>query len=109
MNKYFKEIITHRCLDFKLSGHLTGSLVDSLIAEKPEIAKQFKNVCAPLPLDVAERLENTLGTLNLTKREFLTQAIVSALEETQAIMDEIDITEYMNEVFDKEDKEGEAA
>lgn len=103
MNKYFKEIITHRALSFKLSGHLTGSLVDSLIAEKPELAKQFKNVCAPIPLDVAERLEHTLNTLNLTKREFLTQAILSALDETQAIMDEIDITEYMGDVFDKEE------
>lgn len=102
MNKYFKEIITHRCLDFKLSG-IGGSLLDELIETKPHLSKQFKNVCAPIPLDVAKRLEDTLNTLNLTKREFMTQAILSALDETQAIMDEIDITEYMGDVFDKEE------
>jgi len=102
MNKYFKEIITHRCLDFKLSG-VGGPLVDELIETKPDLAKQFKNVCAPIPLEIAERLEHTLNTLNLTKREFITQAIFSALEETKAIMDEIDITEYMGDVFDKEE------
>lgn len=102
MNKYFKEIITHRCLDFKLSG-VGGPIVDELIQTKPDLAKQFKNVCAPIPLDLAERLENTLNTLNITKREFLTQAVLSALDETKAIMDEIDITEYMGDIFDKEE------
>lgn len=103
MNKYFKEVITHRCLDFKLSG-IEGKLVDDLIEHKPEIAKRFKNLCAPIPLEIVDRLENTLNTLNLTKREFLTQAILSALDETQAIMDEIDITEYMDDsIFVKEE------
>lgn len=97
MNKYFTEIITHRALSFKLSGHLTGAFGDSLIAEKPELAKQFKNLCAPIPLDIVERLENTLNTLNLTKREFLTQAIISALDEAEKIMQEVDITEYLIE------------
>ncbi len=105
MNKYFKEIITHKALSFKLSGHFTGSLVDDLIETKPEVAKQFKNVCAPIPLDVVERLEHTLNTLNLTKREFLTQAVISALDEAEAIMDEIDITEYLREEVETKSKE----
>lgn len=105
MNKHFREIITHKALEFKLSGVLTGSLADDLIASKPELANQFKNVCAPIPLALVERLENTLNTLNLTKREFLTQAVISALDEAEAIMEEIDITEYFREEADTKAKE----
>jgi len=105
MNKYFREMITHRALEFKLSGHLSGAIADQLISEKPELANKFKNVCAPIPLDLVDRLENTLNTLNLTKREFLTQAIISALDDAEAIMDEVDITEYLVEEAEARVKE----
>lgn len=105
MNKYFREMLTHRALEFKLAGHLQGRLVDELIETKPDLAKQFKNVCAPIPLDLVERLENTLNTLNFTKREFLTQAIISALDDAETIMDEVDITEYLVEGAEARAKE----
>jgi hypothetical protein len=100
MNKYFKEVVTHKALGFKLSGHLTGHLADSIIEETPSLKSQFKNVCAPIPLALNEELENMLGILNLTKREFLTFAISSAIDEAKAVMDEIDIDEYHLERYE---------
>jgi hypothetical protein len=97
MNKYFKEVITKKALEFKLSGYLTGSFGDSLIENEPGLKAQFKNVCAPIPLQLNEELENMLGLLQLTKRDFFTMAITSAIDEAKSLMDDIDITEYMRE------------
>lgn len=102
MNKYFKEVVTHKALDFKLSGHFTGHFADSIIEETPSLKSQFKNVCAPIPLALNEELENMLGILNLTKREFFTLAISSAIDEAKAVMDEIDIAEYHLEREDRQ-------
>ncbi|MGZ3904981.1 MAG: hypothetical protein ACXVC6_14870 [Bacteroidia bacterium] len=108
MNKYFKEVITSKSLEFKLSGQLTGRFTDALIESNPELKAQFKNVCAPIPLKLNEELESTLGILGLSKREFMTMAIASALEEAKAIMDEIDITEYHVEFAEARKAEEEA-
>lgn len=105
MNKYFKEVITKNALEFKLSGALTGNIADTLIENNPSLRAQFKNVCAPIPLKLNEELENVTGVLGLSKRDFLTLAIASAIDEAKALMDEIDVTEYLSEAAQAESKE----
>ena len=100
MNKFFEERITHKALQFKLMGQLSGRLVDSLIAENPnapEIKANFKNVCAPIPLSMNERLESVIGLLDLSKRDFLTMAIASALDDAEAIIGKLNVFEYIED------------
>lgn len=100
MNKYLKELITQRALTFKLEGWQSphqAEFMESLIEKDPKSAEIFKNVCAPLPVDLAKRLEDTIGLLGLTKRQFLTNAVSSALDDADLIMKELDIFEYENE------------
>jgi len=104
MNKFFKEVITSKSLDFKLSGQFTDPLVDSLIEHYPHLKTQFKNVCAPIPLALNDELENILAVLELSKGKFLTMAIVSAMDEAKALMEELDITEYRKELVDESTK-----
>lgn len=107
MNKYFKEVIIKNALEFKLSGALTGNFADSLIENNPSLKAQFKNVCAPIPFKLNEELENVTGILGLSKRDFLTLAIASAIDEAKALMDEIDIDEYFIEAAEAHEKEKE--
>jgi hypothetical protein len=94
MNKYFKEVITLKSLNFKLSGHSISPAYDAVIAQSPNLEAQFKNVCAPVPLDLVDDLEKILAILNISKRQFLTLSIESAIDEAKAIMDDINIGEY---------------
>lgn len=98
MNKYFQEVLTYRALSFKLTGHLTGGLLDSLIDDNPDLKAQFKNTCVPIPLSLSQDLEEVLSLLRLSKREFLTMAIRSAIDDAKKIMDEVDIFEYVDEL-----------
>lgn len=97
MNKRFKEIITYKALGHKLSFAATGAFGDEIMESLVD-SKQVKNVCAPLPNAVVERLESTIELLNLTKREFITQAIISALDESAEIIASLDIFEIDREI-----------
>jgi hypothetical protein len=94
MNQYFKELVTQRALTFKV-GSVSLEAISGIdqISEKAEV----KNVCVPLPIELATELENALNFLQLSKREFLTQAIRSALEDVALIVKDWDIFEYHDE------------
>ena len=97
MNKYFKEVITKNALEVKLQSVVSGRFAEAIIEQTPELKAQFKNVCAPISLQLNEELEKVTGRLGLSKRDFLTMAIASAIDEAKILMDEIDIDEYLVE------------
>jgi hypothetical protein len=100
MNKYFKEVVTKNALEFKLSGHLTGALTDSFVDNDQAAKAQFKNVCAPISLGLNDELEYVTGLLRISKRDFLTLAISSAVDEAKILIDEINVTEYHAETIE---------
>jgi hypothetical protein len=91
MNRHFQEVITHRVLSFKLTDVSPAS--DSIVEDSPTLKAQFKNVCAPIPLELNNELEQVLDILNLSKRVFFTMAISSAITEAKKIMQDFDIFE----------------
>jgi len=97
MNKYLKEVITHRALDFKLAGYNHGLTGEATTEKLIKESGKYKNVCAQLPEAMIKEFEDVINTLNLSKREFITMAIQSAIDESKEIMKEIDITEYLRE------------
>jgi hypothetical protein len=101
MNKYFKEVITKNALEVKLESSL---FVDLNIDQSPELKAQFKNVCAPISLQLNEELEKVTGRLGLSKRYFLTMAIASAIDDAKTLMEEIDIDEYLCEALEAKAK-----
>jgi hypothetical protein len=102
MNKYFREVIVKNALEVKHSAHISGGFADALLEESPALRAQFKNVCAPIPLELNEKLETVTQLLHLSKRDFLTLAIASAIDETNAMLDDIDIDEYLVEQAERE-------
>lgn len=93
MNKYFRDMITSKSLQAKLA------LVEPQAESQHEAAPKafFKNVCAPISMDLFQELEGVLSVLSISKARFLTLAIASAVDDAKGIMKEVDVTEYLRE------------
>ena len=86
-----RETLILKALDFKNvhTGASIDGLVDQLLAQNPDQADAItKNVCARIPLTLAEEMEELGGLLGLNKREIITMAIVDFLEKAKGVMDE---------------------
>lgn len=99
MKSHLQQRLTLRALTFKFNS-LNESMTDIVLRQNPESEanKYFKNVCTPLTLPVVERLEKTLSTLGMSKREFIQSAIVDALEQADQIMKDVDLMEFEREI-----------
>ena len=86
------ELLTLKILQFKHSHENTALLdhaVDSL--QSPDI----KNVCAKLHISLVDRLERSLSILEMSKRQFIETALISALDEFEDLFDT-----YIEDDFD---------
>lgn len=86
-----RETLILKALELKsvYSGASTDSLLDTILAQNPDKADAItKNVCARIPLQLADQMEQLGGLLNLNKREIITLAIVDFLEKANGVMDE---------------------
>ena len=86
-----RETLILKALEFKNvhTGSSIGGLVDQLLAQNPDQADAItKNVCARIPVALAEEMEQIGGLIGLNKREIITMAIVDFLEKAQGVMDE---------------------
>lgn len=91
-----REILILKTLQLKQlnqQGHSfeAGQLVDQLLASDPQKADELtKNVCARIPVHLAQEMESVCGLLNLNKREMITMALEDFLEKAAATLDEFD-------------------
>ena len=93
----FNQYIQFRALAMK--AHIQGQSMNSESMEK-QISKlsesgspDFKTVCAPISIELFDRLDRTLSMLDISKRSFIEAAIIHALNQTDLIADEVDIFE----------------
>lgn len=93
----FDQYIQYRALNMK--AHIEGQAFNSdaldraLDKQVANAAPEFKTVCAPISIELFERLSHTLGLLDISKRSFIEAAIIEALDKADAIMGEVDIFE----------------
>jgi hypothetical protein len=91
----FEQKITLKALNTKF-GHNSDYFADMIIndpANAEGLKGKFKNVCAALNMPLVERLENTIGLLDMSKRDFFELAIIEALDKADLIIADIDIHE----------------
>jgi hypothetical protein len=86
-----REILILNALKLK-HGSSHGDMVDQIFAQDPSSAdKLTKNVCARIPLELAEEMEEIGGILGLNKREMITHALRDFLDQANAVMEEFDV------------------
>jgi hypothetical protein len=94
-----REILILKTLEGKHSQYSDADLarqaqlVDKLL-EEPEAALVTKNVCARLTLALAQDMEQLCGFLHLSKREFVTMAIVDMVDKARAVLNEFEATPH---------------
>ena len=88
-----RETLILKALDFKNvhTGASIDGLVDQLLAQNPDQADAItKNVCARIPLTLAEEMEELGGLIGLNKREIITMALHDFLDKAKSVIDEFD-------------------
>lgn len=85
-----REILVFKTLAWKQTlttgglGSLNADLVDRALDENPEQADALtKNVCARVPLQLAQDMEAVGGMLDLNKREIITMALNDFLDKAR--------------------------
>lgn len=73
------------------NGADNANFIDAIFEKNPEQAEAFtKNVCARIPLALADEMESLGGLLGLNKREVITLAVRDFLEQAAATLTEFD-------------------
>lgn len=90
-----RETIILRALQFKelhtTGSSNTGGLIDKMLEQNPEQADALtKNVCARIPIELANEMESIGGLLSINKRELITMAIRDFLDKAGEVMTEYD-------------------
>ena len=97
----FDQLLMYRALRFK--AHLdhqayNGPHQDKIMAELAEKhPDELKNVCAAISVPLFDRLTETLGILDMSKRQFIESALIDALDKADRILKEVDIWENAQE------------
>ena len=90
-----RELLVFKTLAWKQTlttgglGSLNADLVDRALDENPEQADTLtKNVCARVPLQLAQDMEAVGGMLDLNKREIITMALNDFLDKARDTLTE---------------------
>lgn len=93
----FDQYIQFRALSMK--AHIEGQGFNSdaidrhLDKQAASGAPEIKTVCAPITIQLFERLTETLTLLDISKRSFIEAAIIEALDKADVIMSDVNIFE----------------
>ncbi len=110
---HFKQYIQYKALDFKfatagnsidqlerlVAGGSVGHAVDGQFVPAQTLEEvcpiPLRNVCAKLSVELVDRLDNALGVLSMSKRQFIEMAIIEALDEVDKVLQDVDAFEYV--------------
>ena len=97
-----RETLILHTLKFKqlhTSGsNFSGDIVDKLLEADSKAADEItKNVCARIPLELANEMEQLGGMIGLNKREIITMAVVDFLNQANKTIHEFDATPRQDE------------
>lgn len=110
---HFDQFIQYRALKFKFSslGSVGIDSIERMVESgallhsddgktvRPTTLEEacpipLRNVCAKLSVQLVERLDNTLGIIDISKRQFIELALIEALDKVDKVLEDIDAFEY---------------
>lgn len=91
----FHKLIQYKALS-QIYGSSGGLLLDQMVQQDPSVIEKMKmrNVCALISVPLFDRLEGMCGLLSLSKREFIEEALIEALNQADKIVDEEGVEEH---------------
>ena len=110
---HFEQFIQYRALSFKFKSEgVSLGVFERMLANKSigtnqdgtfvpatslEEVLPFKvqNVCAKLAQPLVDRLDQALGVLGMTKRDFIELALIEALDKVDQVLKDTDAFEYV--------------
>lgn len=110
----FEQFIQYRALSFKFkTGGMSLGVFERMLANKSigtnqdgtfvpaeslEEVLPFKvqNVCAKLAQPLVDRLDEALGVLGMTKRDFIELALIEALDKVDQVLKDTNAFEYVD-------------
>lgn len=88
----FDEKLQLKALELKQRLHgADGHLVDAVLASAPEESTKalVRQVCFQLSVPLFAELEEVLGLLQMSKREFMNGAVLDALAKARCVLDQV--------------------
>jgi len=85
MNREFREFVTYKVLAHK---HSLSSFIDVDEDANQVGVFEIKNVCAKVSKELSDRIDNTVGFVDMRKRKFIEMALIQALDDAEAIIAE---------------------
>lgn len=87
----FEQYVQYRALAYKYDTLKNDGLsrqLDGIIDKYPENGLEsehfklppIKNVCAKVSVELSDRLDNTVGKLGMSKRQFIEMALIQSLD-----------------------------
>lgn len=94
MQNVLDQRITYHCLHRMVHAHevIMENVISSGLNES-----EIRNVCAKVHVSIADRLDQTVKTLAMKKRDFVEAAIVAALDRADFIMQDTGLLEIEEE------------
>ena len=83
----FKEKILLHSLQLKASMEAPAALIDSMI-DSGQIDLPLRQMCAKVPVELHDRLDQLCSMLNMSKRDFIQAAVSDALVRASDIIQE---------------------
>jgi len=104
----FEQYIQYRALAYKydtLKGANLSRSIDHLIDKLPEQGFEaegvnfppVKNVCAKVSVELSERLDDTVSTLGMSKRQFIEMALIQALDFADHMLECVGVDQALEE------------
>jgi hypothetical protein len=87
-------LVTYASLKRRVSGDLMDRITDEALASG-DGAEQIKNVCAKVPVQLSDRIDDICTLLGISKRRFLEAAFTEAIKKAEEIMDAEGVEEHL--------------
>ena len=102
----FDQYIQFRALFFKASiegNAFNSAMTDKVLSEEAKkYPEELKNISGVISRSLSDRLENTIGILDISKRAFLELALINALDRADEIMASVNIWESVPDQQEEE-------
>ena len=83
----FKQFIQYRALAFKFDRQNLD--VSEQLLASGDAPLPLRNVCAKLSVELSDRIDQTVSVLGVSKRLFIERALIEAIEQAEAMLDEV--------------------